>query len=137
MNILVLDDDPAMIEFYREVVFPGDNVTSCQSIQCATRNNPADYDAVLLDHYLADETGEEIARQWFGRVPIVMSTGASDIRIIERLSRYGQVVKKVSIHKTVKDFVKDIQDAVMFATAKHASAVINANGQSTVNVTIK
>lgn len=121
-RVLYIDDDAALAHLVRrnlaranhDVLHVGDPQEAINRLQSEH------FDAVVLDHYLANMTGHDILRQ-FGelgiKTPVVYITGSSEARIAVEALKNGAsdyVIKTVG-----DDFLSLLSDAV-------GSAVTNA-----------
>jgi CheY-like chemotaxis protein len=79
LRVLVLDDDPLFLRRVQQVADPARYViTVCESVaDFVEAMNKGVYDVVLLDYYLDDFEGPEVA-DTLGAVPVVMMSNKID-----------------------------------------------------------
>lgn len=79
MNVLIVEDDPNLRILWEDVfASSGHETTSVDTAaQARAALGAAAFDLVLLDYYLADGTGGDVARALGAETPILIVTGAA------------------------------------------------------------
>lgn len=93
-RVLIVDDDPDIVNVVRAAIGAFANVEAATDGQAALRAiSLARYDLILLDYTLPDMTGREVIRrigpEVAGKTPIIMLTAMRQANIVAQLLRAG------------------------------------------------
>ena len=120
VNILVLDDQPQICAYLREVLSrEGYNVTVMMNAQQALDQfdqEPARFDLVITDQAMPDITGEQLIRQMHRirpLLPIIICSGYSspESEVLRRTGAAGYLRKPVNVARLLKLVVSSLKAA--------------------------
>ncbi len=127
VNILYVDDDPALVRLVQKsFARRGFHVENADDIESGlARIRDSDFDAVVLDHYLASGTGLDVLHALAGDAdapPVVYVTGSVEASIAVDALKAGaeDYVLKTVGEDFITLLIKAVEQAITTARMRHA-----------------